>query len=175
MKEETKENTKAFFDKVKRTFDRGIRASKKALGVAGDAVQDFGDKSVLRIEKMQLETKQKKQFEMLGEYIYKNFSSKNSSIKSGDEKIAVFIKEIKRLDEEIKIREEGLKEGTPAKKSVSVPEKSETKKAVKNQTSDVKIVSKKTAPAKKTAAKKTAVKAASKSTGRTAKKTVSKK
>lgn len=168
MKDETKQKTKTFFDKVKKTFDRGINASKKALGVAGDAVQDFSDKSVLRIEKMQLETKQKKQFEMLGEYAYRILSSKNSSLKASDDKVSNIMKEIKRLASEIKIREDGLKEESAVKKTAvdNSEKKSASKSAVKKTVS-----SKKTAAAKKTSANKPA----SKKISKTAKKTASKK
>ena len=43
--------------KGKEILDSGNLASKKAFGVAGEAVQDFSDKSVTTIEKKQLEAK----------------------------------------------------------------------------------------------------------------------
>lgn len=173
MKEETKDKTKSFFESVKKTFDRGIKASKKALGVAGDAVQDFSDKSVLRIEKMQLETKQKKQFELLGEHTYKILSSKTSSVKSTDTKVKAFLTEISRLADEIKIREDGLKDNGTAKKAAS---KADAKAPAKKTAS--KPAAKKSAPAKKPAAKATAKKPAAKKAPAKkapAKKTTSKK
>lgn len=172
MKEETKDKTKSFFESVKKTFDRGIKASKKALGVAGDAVQDFSDKSVLRIEKMQLETKQKKQFELLGEYSYKVLSSKNSSVKSTDTKVKAFLTEISRLADEIKIREDGLKDdGTAKKASSKTVAKAPAKKTAAKKTAS-KPAAKKSTAAKKPAAKKPAAK---KAPAKTAKKTASKK
>lgn len=173
MKEETKDKTKSFFESVKKTFDRGIKASKKALGVAGDAVQDFSDKSVLRIEKMQLETKQKKQFELLGEYSYKALSSKNSSVKATDTKVKAFLAEISRLADEIKIREDGLKDNGTAKKTSSKADaKTPAKKTAAKKTAS-KPAAKKSAPAKKPAAKATAKKPAAKKAP--AKKATSKK
>lgn len=167
MKEETKEKTASFFESVKKTFDRGLKASKKALGVAGDAVQDFSDKSVLRIEKMQLETKQKKQFEMLGEHAYKALSSKASSLKATDTKVKAFLAEITRLAEEIKVREDALKDnGTAKKASPKTAAKPAAKKAPAKKTvskAPAKKAAKpaaKKAPAKKPAAKKPAAKKA---------------
>lgn len=159
MKEETKEKTKNFMDKVKKVFDRGIVASKKALGVAGDAVQDFSDKSVLRIEKMQLESKLKKQYELLGEYASDTFVKK-TSLASADTKVSAFIKEIKRIKSEIKTRETALAaEGAvkPAAKTASKPaSKTAAKKPASASASKKASASK--APAKKTAKKSTAAK-----------------
>ena len=163
MKEETKEKTKNFMDKVKKVFDRGIVASKKALGVAGDAVQDFSDKSVLRIEKMQLESKLKKQYELLGEYASDTFAKKNS-IAASDTKVSAILKEIKRIKAEIKARETALASegavkpsaGTAAKTSAKTSVKPAAKKAAAKPASK-KASSAKT-PAKTTAKKSTAAK-----------------
>ena len=51
----------AFVDKMKDFFDKSVEASKSAFEKAGDAVQDFGDKSVAKIEIKKLEAKLEKQ------------------------------------------------------------------------------------------------------------------
>ncbi|MBR5932938.1 MAG: hypothetical protein IK002_03015 [Treponema sp.] len=161
MKEETKEKTKTFMNKVKKVFDRGIVASKKALGVAGDAVQDFSDKSVLRIEKMQLETKLKKQYEMLGEYAF-SVLTKKSSVSITDTKVSSALKEIKRINSEIKIRENALSQEGPVNmeevkaKSSKAPAKTSAKKAKTSTKTAAKKTPGKTAKstAKKTSSKK---------------------
>ena len=87
MKEENKEKSKEFITKAKELFDRGISASKKAFGVAGEAVQDFSDKSVTTIEKKQLEAKVKKQYTLLGEIAAKQLSKKGAAVTTDDEKV----------------------------------------------------------------------------------------
>jgi len=52
--------------KVKDMFSKGAKASKEAFEKAGDKVQDFTDKSVIKIEKHQLETKRDCKYEELG-------------------------------------------------------------------------------------------------------------
>lgn len=165
MKDETKEKARNFMENVKKTFDRGVAASKKALGIAGDAVQDFSDKSILRIEKKQLETKVKKQYELLGEYVTDVFSSKKSAqISSKDSKVQDILKEIERLNKEIKIRETSLAEPSPnsktGKEKADVPavKKTAAKKAEPKKTEPKKASAKKE-PAKKTASKTGAKKA----------------
>lgn len=113
MKEDTKEKAKAFMANVKNLFDKGINASKKALGVAGDAVHDFSDKSVLRIERKQLESKLKKQYELLGEYACNFYEGKRTaSLSSKDSKVAEILLEVNRIKKEIVVRDEALGEET---------------------------------------------------------------
>ena len=56
---------KRYFDKgveaSKTAFDKGMEASKTAFNKASSAVQDFSDKSVVRIEKHQFETKKEEE------------------------------------------------------------------------------------------------------------------
>ena len=170
MSEETKGKVNAFMGKVKSFLDRSVVASKKALGVAGDAVQDFSDKSVLRIEKIQLETKVKKQYELLGEYVAKSFASKKtSSVSAKDEKVSSALKEIARLNAEIAKREEALKDESGAKKAAS---KTQAKTSAAKTTAVAKTSAK---PASKTAAKAPAKKSTVKTEAKApAKKTTAK-
>lgn len=59
-------NTEEIGNKVKEIFSKGAKASKEALEKAGDKVQDFTDKSVIKLEKHQLETKRDCKYEELG-------------------------------------------------------------------------------------------------------------
>ena len=80
---------KRYFDKgveaSKTAFDKGMEASKTALNKASNAVQDFSDKSVVRIEKHQFETKKEEQLLALGKKVFEKFFAhcrKNTSIYS---------------------------------------------------------------------------------------------
>ena len=59
--EEAKEKAKDVMDKV-------VVSSKDAFSKAGNAIQKFGDKSVLKIEIMQLKSKRKNAVSKLGVY-----------------------------------------------------------------------------------------------------------
>ena len=70
---------KRYFDKgvtaSKTAFDKGMEASKTAFNKASSAVQDFSDKSVVRIEKHQFETKKEEQLLALGKKVFEKFAS----------------------------------------------------------------------------------------------------
>ncbi|MGN0738896.1 MAG: hypothetical protein ACI4LX_01845 [Treponema sp.] len=167
MKEETKEKAKGLIEKVKGALDKGLNASKKALGIAGEAVQDFSDKSALRIEKKQLESKLKKQYELIGEYAAAAFlSKKNVSLTSKDRKISEFLAEVSRIQKEIDIRKDALEN-----------EDSRTDKNEKVSDADFQVKEKKSAPKKTSATKPSSAKTAAKSSktaSAPAKKTASK-
>lgn len=167
MKEETKEKAKTFMEKAKKLFDRGIVASKKALGVAGEAVQDFSDKSVVTIEKKQLESKIKKQQAELGEYAAGVLAKKGAKLTADDAKVAAILKEIARLNKEIKARDEVLDEASANK---AAAKKTTASKATAKKTASKAAVKSTAKPAAKTAKAP-----AKKSTSKTASKTTSKK
>lgn len=105
-----------FKEKVKGGFDKFVLNTKKAFGKAGNAVQDFSDKSVIRIEKKQFESKRATQYEKLGEYVANIFiSGEKNSVSSDEEFVVSALSEIKKFNEEIKNREESL--AAEAKKS----------------------------------------------------------
>ena len=92
-----------YFDKgvaaSKTAFDKGMEASKSAITKASSAVQDFSDKSVVRIEKHQFETKK----------VFEKFSADSAaSIHGGDADIAPIVAEVKHCDEEIAKRDTAL-------------------------------------------------------------------
>lgn len=104
---------KQYFDKgvtaSKTAFDKGMEASKTALNKASNAVQDFSDKSVVRIEKHQFETKKEEQLLFLGKKVFERFSSDAASaLHSDDADIAAIVAEVKHCDEEIAKREAAL-------------------------------------------------------------------
>ena len=55
--------------KVKGWFSKSAKVSKQALEKAGDKVQDFTDKSVLKVEKKQLESKRERLYTDLGKKV----------------------------------------------------------------------------------------------------------
>lgn len=108
----------AFLDKMKEYLDKGVEVSKDALSKAGDAVQDFSEKSVTKIETRQLQSRQNKEYRALGLAVYQFFEENSSgSLSSTDSRIAGFIQEIQRLTKEIERREEALKSESKDKAS----------------------------------------------------------
>ena len=100
----------AFLDKMKEYLDKGVEVSKEALSKAGDAVQDFSDKSVTKIETHQLISRQNKEYRALGQAVLKFFEENPSATLSADNSlISGIMEEIQRLEKEIVQREESLK------------------------------------------------------------------
>ena len=110
-------NTEELKEKFKQGVDKIVTSSKKAIGKAGVAMQDFSDKSVIRIEKHQLETKLEAEYIRLGELVAARFLAEPSaSVSASEDTVASIIKEISRYNEEIKKREETLAEEHPKTK-----------------------------------------------------------
>ena len=104
---------KKYFDKgvevSKNAFDKGVEASKSALNKASNVVQDFSDKSVVRIERRQFETKRDEQFAELGKRVAaKIINEQEQAVRADDSEIVGIIEEIKRCEGEIAKREEAL-------------------------------------------------------------------
>ena len=59
-------DTNEIGNKVKDLFHKGSKATKEALERAGDKMQDFTDKSVVKVEKYQLEQKRDVKYEEMG-------------------------------------------------------------------------------------------------------------
>lgn len=103
-------------DKLKNGFGKFFNSSKKALGKAGSAVQDFSDKSVIKIEIRQLEQKKKDQIEKLGQLAWEKFQNDDTAMLSASEEPVVAIRqEIERLNQEISKRSESLKKEDKSK------------------------------------------------------------
>ena len=104
------ENTKTGLNDFKKKFF-GF------LDSAGNAISDFGDKSVVRIEITQLNSKLDKAYKELGRTVYEALSQgEGTSVSSGDENIASKLTGIKELLEGIEKREKALSEEKKSKK-----------------------------------------------------------
>jgi len=107
-----------FGSKLKDMLSKGAEASKEAFSKAGNAVQTFSDKSLLKIEKQQIKSKLSKTYEALGEQFYlllkNNPDFLNEIDVTSDENTAIldeirnlqkqaesFLEEITRKDEAI--------------------------------------------------------------------------
>ncbi|MGP1459067.1 MAG: hypothetical protein ACTTKL_07135 [Treponema sp.] len=89
-------------DKVLDGMDKFVETSKKALGAAGDAVQDFSSKSVILIEKTHLESKLSEQYKLLGKHTAARlFADENTSVTAADTEAAGILAEINALSEKI--------------------------------------------------------------------------
>ena len=102
----TKEEFKAkFMD----GFDKFVKSSKKAFGKAGSAVQDFSDKSVIRIEKKQYESKRDGLYEKLGKIVADSLiENPSAAIDFSSQEIVSIIEDVKKYTDEIKNREDLL-------------------------------------------------------------------
>ena len=117
----------AFLDKMKEYLDKGVEVSKEALSKAGDAVQDFSDKSVTKIETHQLISRQNKEYRALGQAVLKFFEENPSASLSADNSlISGIMAEIQRLEKEIVQREESLKAKEQDDSTASAQEDDET-------------------------------------------------
>lgn len=123
MTKEQKDKAAKIWDDVKGGLEKGYAASKKGLAKAGVAIQKFSDKSVVAVEKKQLESKRKKSYARLGEIAAKKLSAKNASpISASDKDVAALLKEIAGFNKEIAKCEKQLKEfETDGKKSSEKP------------------------------------------------------
>ena len=99
----------AFVDKVKDFMDKGVEVSKTALTKAGEVVQDFSEKSVIRIDIKKLESKLEKLINELGSYVFDKFNFENAeSVYASDEKVASIIKNINEVKSQIASKTEEL-------------------------------------------------------------------
>ncbi|MDR3283844.1 MAG: hypothetical protein LBS97_01535 [Treponema sp.] len=108
------ETVKSYVDKgmvaSREALSKAGAASKEALTKAGGAMREFGDKSVLRIEIIQLEGKLKKTYENLGIQVYEALNSQPEAVSSAEDAVvAGCLTEIARLRSEIERRDAALK------------------------------------------------------------------
>ena len=97
-------------DDLKGYFDKGLEATKQAIGKASRAASKFGDESLLKIEIQQLKSQIKKNKAALGDLAYAAFvENAADSLLASDENVVKLIESIKKSQEEIKEREEKLK------------------------------------------------------------------
>ena len=107
----------AFKEDLKKYVDKGIEASKTAFEKASGAVSKFGDQSVVRVEKVQLENRQKQNFHHLGEVVYALFAEQGKKeLSCEEESIKELLETIENTKKEIEKRDEQLKSEKNEKK-----------------------------------------------------------
>lgn len=101
---------KKFSNTVLDFIDKVAESSKKGFMAAGEAISDFGDKSVVRIEIGQLKSKLSKAYADLGKNVYEKFEmQKLTQISTSDDlDVASLVDSIRKIEAEIKKREDNL-------------------------------------------------------------------
>jgi CII-binding regulator of phage lambda lysogenization HflD len=92
----------------KAILDNTLSVSKDALTKAVNAAKDLSEKSVIRVELMQLERKLSKNYETLGKAVSAHFEAQNDTLSSQDTNIVAFLLEITRLHHDIETRQAQL-------------------------------------------------------------------
>jgi deoxyribodipyrimidine photolyase len=91
--------------KLKNFISKSSDVTKSAFSKASNAVQKFSDKSVLKIEIKQMESKKEKLFTKIGKHLSSILANENVDLmnlqNSNDEKITTLIEEIKTFQAEI--------------------------------------------------------------------------
>jgi len=97
--------------KLKDFFTKGAQASKEAFEKAGDKVQEFSDKSVVRLEKKQLEGKLDNKYAEIGKKVSQilDNAALNFMHVEDQEAIQKLQSEVESLLQEIKAKEDLLK------------------------------------------------------------------
>lgn len=104
-----KNTASAVWKSITEVADKVIASSKKGLESAGSAINEFGDKSVLRIELTQLKSKLGKLYKEFGEYAAESLSAGTlDAIDNSDLKTADFLNQIKSVQENIAKHEEEI-------------------------------------------------------------------
>lgn len=92
-------------DKFAQGMQNFMNTSKKVLKSAGKAVQEFSDKSVIKIEKSRIVKNLSKAYEELGKLVFDEFAEK-TEISRDNEKIEQLIAVIKKTISEISQKDE---------------------------------------------------------------------
>lgn len=167
MAEKNNDNEKSsiFKRELKDFFNTSFKFSKKGLKKAGEAISDFGDTSVIKIDIAKYNLKLEKNYLELGKLCAESFTKgKKASISKKDEDVVKILESIEKLRKSIEDAENklnpktdgGVKKASAAKKaSVKKPaEKKSVEKKTSEKKTSVKKTAEKKAPAKKTAANK---------------------
>ena len=87
---------------MKDFLDKGIEVSKSAFEKAGVAVQDFGDKSVTKIEIKKLESQLEQQYTQIGKAICDLYAQDSKlKIDSSNETLAPLLSQVQETKKEI--------------------------------------------------------------------------
>lgn len=116
-------DSQSFEEKFKEALANGVKSSKEMLSKAGAAVQKFSDKSVIKIEKQQLISKQKDKYSEMGKKLSDLLKMKNSDLgnlasifetsetaATLKDEILALQTEIKKLDKEISEHDKQLEQ-----------------------------------------------------------------
>lgn len=107
--EETSSSKKLFAKTLKQYLDKGVEASKKGLKTAGSAISEFGDKSVNKIDIVQLKSRLEKKYQELGQAVAGQLSEDGISISKDSLVVSEKLSAIKELKEKINEKEASLK------------------------------------------------------------------
>lgn len=107
--EETSSGKKLFAKTLKQYLDKGVEASKKGLKTAGSAISEFGDKSVNKIDIVQLKSRLEKIYQELGQTVAEQLAEDGISISKDSIVVSEKLSSIKELKEKIHEKEEALK------------------------------------------------------------------
>ena len=108
-KEETAAGKKIFAKTLKQYLDKGVEASKKGLKTAGSAISEFGDKSVNKIDIVQLKNRLEKKYQELGQAVADQLAEEGISISKDSLVVSEKLSSINELKEKIHEKEEALK------------------------------------------------------------------
>lgn len=98
-----------FSETVSDFVDKGIEVSKKVVSQAGTAVQKFSDKSMVRLEKRQLESKRENSVKELGRIAVATFIADGvNELRATDPSVSEILATIKNYNEEIARRDAAL-------------------------------------------------------------------
>ena len=107
--EETSSSKKLFAKNLKQYLDKGVEVSKKGLKTAGSAISEFGDKSVNKIDIVQLKNRLVKKYQELGQAVAEQLVEDGISISKDSIVVSEKLSSIKELKEKIHEKEEALK------------------------------------------------------------------
>lgn len=107
--EETSSSKKLFAKNLKQYLDKGVEVSKKGLKSAGSAISEFGDKSVNKIDIVQLKNRLVKKYQELGQAVAEQLVEDGISVSKDSLVVSEKLSSIKELKEKIHEKEEALK------------------------------------------------------------------
>ena len=106
---ETVSGKKEFAKTLKQYLDKGVEASKKGLKNAGTAISEFGDKSVNKIDIVQLKNRLEKKYQELGQAVAEQLAEDGISISKDSLVVSEKLSSINELKEKIHEKEAALK------------------------------------------------------------------
>lgn len=107
--EETSSSKKLFAKTLKQYLDKSVELSKKGLKSAGSAISEFGDKSVNKIDIVQLKNRLVKKYQELGQAVADQLAEDGISISKDSLVVSEKLSAINELKEKINEKEASLK------------------------------------------------------------------